>query len=248
MNVLGEPIRPALAQIPADIGHSADYERYARHHLAADTWRHIQDGVDQNLTLGHNRAAFDRLQLLPQPIARLKGGHTRLQLLEQDFAHPLLVAPLAYQRLAHPEGELASVRAAMALQAGYVCSTLSSYSLEEVAAAARAAVQELGRGAPLWFQLYAQPERAHTLELVRRAEAAGYQAMVWTVDAGIKRAGFALPPGVEAVNLRGFPGVHQTSQAALTGQGASCWARRWQTPSPAGMTWRGCASKPRCRW
>lgn len=216
LNALGEAVRPAHARIPADIESAFDYERHAVHHFEAMAWRHIQGGSDRNLTLAHNRAAFDGLHLLPRPLADLRGGHTRLQLLGQALAHPLLLAPVAYQCLAHPEGELASVRAAMALQAGYMASTLSSHTLEEIAAAARAAMQELGHGAPLWFQLYSQPAREHTLALLRRAEAAGYQAIVWTIDASIKRSGFALPPGVEAANLRGFPSVRQTSQA---GQG-----------------------------
>ncbi len=217
LNAFGEPVRAVLPRIPDGIANSAGYERQARHHIEASIWEHIQGGADQGLTLAHNRHAFDRLQLLPQPVADLRGGHTRLKLLGHDFAHPLLLAPVAYQRLVHPEGELASVRAAMALQAGYVCSTLSSYTLEDIAAAAQAAVRELGRGAPLWFQLYAQPERAHTLSLVQRAEAAGYQAIVWTVDAAIKRAGLVLPAGVEAVNLKGFPVARQTSHASQGG-------------------------------
>jgi 4-hydroxymandelate oxidase len=176
-------------------------------------WRHIQGGTDQNLALAHNRAALDAVRLLPRPLASLRGGHTRLTLLGQAFEHPLLLAPVAYQALAHPEGELASVRAAMALRAGYIASTLSSHTLEDIAAAAQAAMRELGYGAPLWFQLYAQPAREHTLALLRRAEAAGYQAIVWTVDASIKRSGFALPPGVEAANLRGYPAVQHTPQA-----------------------------------
>ena len=215
LNALGQPVRPAWARIPEGIATCADYERHAVHHVEAHAWHHIQGGSDQGLTLAHNRAAFDRLQLLPHPIASLRGGHTRLTLLGQPLAHPLLLAPVAYQRLVHPEGELATVRAAMALQAGYVASTLSSHTLEEIAAAAQGAVQELGHGAPLWFQLYAQPERAHTLALLRRAEAAGYTAIVWTVDAAIKRASFPLPAGVEAANLRGFPAVRHTSQPGL---------------------------------
>jgi 4-hydroxymandelate oxidase len=204
-------------RIPEDIATCAAYERHAIHHIEARAWHHIQGGSDQGLTLAYNRAAFDRLHLLPQPFADLRGGHTRLSMLGQAFEHPLLVAPVAYQRLVHPEGELASVRAAMALQAGYVASTLSSHTLEEISAVAQEAVRELGHGAPLWFQLYSQPDREHTLALVRRAEAAGYQAIVWTVDAAIKRAGMALPPGVHAANLRDYPARRHTAQA---GQGA----------------------------
>ncbi|WP_034388092.1 alpha-hydroxy acid oxidase [Comamonas composti] len=213
LNSLGQPLRAAHARIPAEISSSADYERHAVHHIEAQAWRHIQGGCDQERGLAHNRQAFDRLRLLPAPMADLRGGHTRLDLLGQTLAHPLLIAPLAYQALAHAEGELASVRAAMALQAGYLASTLSSHRLEEIAAAAHAARDELGQGAPLWFQLYSQPTREHSLALVRRAEAAGYEAIVWTVDASVKRSGFALPSGVEAANLHGYPSLRQTSQA-----------------------------------
>lgn len=212
LNIHGQPVRPAHARIPVGIGCAADYEQHAAHHVEALAWRHIQGGSDQGLTLAHNRAAFDALRLLPRPFADLRGGHTRLTLLGQAFEHPLLLAPVAYQALAHPEGELASVRAAMALRAGYVASTLSSHTLEDIAAAAHAATRELSHGAPLWFQLYSQPAREHTLALLRRAESAGYEAIVWTVDAAIKRSGFALPPGVQAANLRGYPAVGHTAQ------------------------------------
>jgi 4-hydroxymandelate oxidase len=81
----------------------------------------------------------------------------------------------------------------MAMRTGMVVSTLSSYTLEEIA---QAAPPQPGAGphGPLWFQLYSQPDRQHTLSLVRRAEAAGYQALVWTVDANIKRSSYPLPP------------------------------------------------------
>ena len=132
-------------------------------------------------------------------------------MLGQSFDWPLLLAPVAYQRLAHPEGELATARAAMAMRTGMVVSTLSSYTLEEIAQAAHQTTQELGRSGPLWFQLYQQASREHTLTLIRRAEAAGYQALVWTIDAHIKRSSYPLPPGVEAANLRGMPEQRQTS-------------------------------------
>ena len=211
LNTLGEPLRLAHSQIPADIACAADYERHAQHHVEAQAWRHIQGGADQNLTLAHNRAAFDALRLLPQPIASVREAHTRTTVLGHDLASPLLLAPVAYQRLVHPDGELATMRAAMALQTGMVVSTLASHTLEAVAQAGQAAETELGQGAPRWFQLYLQPDRAHSLQLIRRAEAAGYTAIVWTVDASIKRSGFPLPYGVEAANLRGMPATQHTS-------------------------------------
>ncbi len=209
-NALGEAVRAAHTQIPADIRCAADYERHAIHHIEAQAWQHIQSGADQNLTLSHNRAALDALRLVPQPVADLRHAHTRIELLGQTLASPLLLAPVAYQRLVHPEGELATVRAAMALQTGMVVSTLSSFTLEEIAQAGQAAATEMGHSTPRWFQLYMQPAREHSLLLIRRAEAAGYTAIVWTVDASIKRSGFALPHGVEAANLRGMPSTQHT--------------------------------------
>lgn len=211
LNALGKPLRAALSQIPTDIACAADYARHAIHHIEAQAWQHIEGGADQQLTLAHNRAAFDGLRLLPQPIARVQDAHTRCSLLGHALASPIMLAPVAYQRLVHPEGELASMRAAMALQAGMVVSTLSSHTLEDIAQAGLSAEAEMGQGAPRWFQLYLQPDRAHSLQLLRRAEAAGYTAIVWTVDASIKRSGFALPQGVEAANLRGMPATQHTS-------------------------------------
>ena len=202
LNSLGQPVQPAASQIPAHIASLPDYEQQARQHIEARAWQHIQGGADQQHTLAHNRAVFDALRLLPQPLADLSAAHTRQTLLGQPLEHPILLAPVAYQTLAHPEGELASVRAATALQAGMVASTLSSHTLEAIAHEAQHARSALQRRGPLWFQLYSQAKRQHTLELVQRAESAGYEAIVWTVDASIKRSGFALPAGVQAANLR----------------------------------------------
>jgi len=211
VNALGSPLRAAHAQIPPDIACAADYERHAIHHIEAHAWQHIQGGADQNLTITHNRAVLDQLRLIPQPIAAVRDGHTRTHLLGHELASPILLAPVAYQRLVHPEGELACMRAAMALQTGMVVSTLSSYTLEEIAQVGHAAAAEMGHDAPRWFQLYMQPDRAHSLQLIQRAEAAGYTAIVWTVDASIKRSGFPLPYGVDAANLRGMPATQHTS-------------------------------------
>ena len=198
----GSSAQPA---IPAGIESLHDYERHAAARLPEDIWRHIQSGSGRETTLAANRTAFDRVGLLPRVLNDVRGGSTAIDLLGRQHATPILLAPVAYQKLAHAEGELATVRAAAALGIGMAVSTLSSVTLEDIATAASAAARELGRpGAPLWFQLYFQDSPDHSLSLLRRAEAAGYQAIVVTVDAGAKRAGFALPPGVEAANLRGM--------------------------------------------
>lgn len=215
LNALGQPVQPARTQIAADTQSLAAYAQQAIHHVEAHAWRHIEGGSDQNLTLQHNRAAFDALRLLPQHLADLHQAHTRSTLLGHPLESPILLAPVAYQRLVHPEGELATMRAAMALQTGMVVSTLSSHTLEDIAACGQQAAQEMGHGGgPRWFQLYFQVRREDTLALLRRAEAAGYTAIVWTVDASIKRSGFPLPYGVEAANLRGMPAPQQTSHMA----------------------------------
>ncbi len=205
LNASGEPVSAPFDRIPPGMGSLPDYERQARHHVEAHAWAHIESGADQGLSLTRNREAFDRIALQPESLADLSQAQTRQTLLGQELLWPVLLAPVAYHRLAHPEGELATVRAAMAMHTGMIASTLSSYTLEDIAQTAKAASKELGRSAPLWFQLYSQPDRKDTLTLIRRAESAGYQAIVWTVDAGIKRSGYPLPAGVEPANLRGMP-------------------------------------------
>lgn len=205
---------PALAPlhaVPPDLRTLDDYAIRAQAHMDPAVWRHVQEGAGREITLRRNREVFDSIGMLPRGLADAC-GHTRIELLGRAHAAPIMLAPLAYQRLIHPDGELAVVRAATAMDTGMVLSTLSSVLLEDVAAAARALVAE-GRQAapPLWFQLYIQPERENTLALVRRAEAAGYEAIVLTIDAGLKPAGIPLPEGVAAVNLAGMPRARHTA-------------------------------------
>ncbi len=200
--------------IPSDIRWLADYERHAATCLAPETWRHIQEGADRELTLAGNRASFDQVRLLPRIMADLREGSTAITLFGRRHVAPILLAPLAYQRIAHPDGERATASAAMALAIGMVLSTLSSIPLEDVAIAARQAAADLRTSvAPLWFQLYLQEDRAWSIDLVQRAEAAGFEAIVLTVDASIKRSSFTLPEDVDAANLRGMPKLSQTTVA-----------------------------------
>jgi len=203
---------PPHAGVPAGIATLADYEQAAQRHLSPEAWQHIQEGAGAGRSLAENRTTFARWGFLPRAMADLRGGSTAMSLLDREHASPLLLAPLAYQRLAHTEGELAAARAATALDTGMIVSTLSSVTLEDVAQAARDAAGQLGKAMPpLWFQLYLQPDRDHSLALVRRAEAAGYEAIVLTVDSAIKLSGITLPPGVGPANLVGMPRVRQTS-------------------------------------
>ena len=169
------PLAP-LQQIPADIAAVGDYQAYARERMSEQAWAYLAGGAADELTLQDNRQAFDRLRLRSRVLQDLRGGNTRLRLFGQDYEHPIFVAPVAYQKLAHADGELACVLGASALRAGMVVSTQASIELETIAAQAQT---------PLWFQLYIQPDRDFTAALVRRAEAAGYRALVLTVDAPV---------------------------------------------------------------
>lgn len=199
---------PHLAPLPPGLISLADHEAHARTRLDDKAWAYFSGGAADELTVRANRDAWEQLPLLPRVLQSLTGGHTRVRLLGRTLAHPILLAPVAYQKMAHPDGELASAHAAAAQGAGLVLSTQASVSLEAVAQAVR---DEAGRG-PLWFQLYLQPDRGCTRELVQRVEDSGYEALVLTVDAPThgardreRRAGFHLPPGVRAVNLDGMP-------------------------------------------
>jgi 4-hydroxymandelate oxidase len=199
---------PELQAIPADVANLADYEAHARNRLDAIAWAYFNGGAGDEVTLQDNRDAWTRLRLHPRVLRPLAGGHTRQTLLGRTLAHPIFLAPVAYQRMAHPDGELGTAYAAAAQGAGLVLSTQASMPLEHIA---QAVLADPGRG-PLWFQLYAQPDRGFTLELIERAERAGYEALVLTVDAPCsgardreRRAQFQLPPGIEAVNLQGMP-------------------------------------------
>jgi 4-hydroxymandelate oxidase len=194
---------PRPSRIPEGVVCLADYERLAEQNLDLNAWAYFAAGAGDEITIRWNREAFDRTALSSRV---LKGGvvpDTRVELLGQILAHPILVAPVAYQQIAHPEGERAAAMAAAAQEAGFVLSTLSSMPLEDVARSA---------GPRRWFQIYFQRERGHTMDLVRRAEIAGYEALVVTVDAPInglrnreQRLGFRLPPGVAAANLSRYP-------------------------------------------
>lgn len=175
-----------------------DFEQRAAACIEPGYWAYLQGGAADEATLRRNREAFAEIRLQGRVLADLGGASTRCELLGQTLSMPLLLAPVAAQRLVHADGERAVAEAAAAMGVGMALSTSSSLSLEEVAGVARSP----------WFQLYIQPDRDFTLQLVRRVEAAGYRALVLTVDAPVngvrnreQRAGFQLP---EAVNLRGM--------------------------------------------
>ena len=199
---------PRNAAIPPGVVSAADYEALARERLDPAAWAYFSGGAGDEITVDANCRAWQQLWLQPRVLQPLAGGHTRVDLLGRTLAHPVMLAPVAYQRLAHADGEIGTALAAAAQGAGLVVSLQASTSMEDVA---RAALGDAHRG-PLWLQLHLQRERQHTLALVQRAETAGYEALVLTVDAptsGVRdrerRAGYRLPPGIGPVNLKDVP-------------------------------------------
>ncbi|MPZ82094.1 MAG: alpha-hydroxy-acid oxidizing protein [Actinophytocola sp.] len=176
----------------------ADVARLAEARLPKELWDYVSGGSGAETTLAANRAALDAVALLPRVLGGFDTVSPAVRLLGTDAALPLAVAPMAYQRLLHPDGELAVAEAAGAAGVPYVVSTLSSVPLEEIGKV----------GADTWFQLYWLRERSLVADLVERAEQAGCQALMVTVDVPIMgrrlrdvRNSFALPDDVVAANL-----------------------------------------------
>jgi 4-hydroxymandelate oxidase len=165
-------------------------------------WEYISGGAGDEVTLRWNRESYDRVKLRPRILVDVSRLDTRIKLFGRELPHPILLAPAAYQRMIHSEGELATAKGAGATGTTMVVSTMATTSVEEIASAATR---------PLWFQLYVQPDRTFTRDLVQRAEAAGCRALVVTVDTPVvglrnreMRIKFTLPPGMDRPNLKGL--------------------------------------------
>lgn len=221
--------REKLTQIPSYIASVNDYERLAKDFISHPNYEYIAGGSANEVTLKNNQTAFDTIGLYSRVLQDVSQGSTRLNILGESFRHPILLAPVAHQRLVHPEGELASAQAAEAMEAGFIASTLSSFRLEEIANKTND---------KKWFQLYFQESREFTLSLVKRAEKAGYTALVVTIDVPInglrnraQRANFVLPDHVHEANLVENPQPDQRSlepDQSMIFQGIMADAPRWQ--------------------
>lgn len=218
----------ALSYIPADIQSAQDYELLAPRFIPAPSFAYIAGGSGQDQTLAANRMAFSKWAVYPRLLCDVTQGHTRLNLFNREFSHPIFLAPVAYQKLAHPHAEIETARAAEAMESCMVSSTLANNSLEDIAA--------VNRGEK-WFQLYFQPSRTATLDLLNRAHVAGYSAIVVTLDATIRtpslsavRAHFHMPDDCVAVNVQHYDAVSApaiTSAQSRVFKGAMREAPTW---------------------
>lgn len=210
-----------------------DYENAARKALSAMAWDYYRSGADAERTLRENIRAYRRWEIHYRVLIDVSVRSFGTTILGTPVSMPILIAPTAYHRLAHPEGELATARAAARAQTIYTLSTLATTSIEDVARASNG---------PLWFQLYVHKDRELTRSLIGRAEEAGYRAVVLTVDTPILgrrlrdvRNGFGLPDGLVMANL-----VESAQKAGFSGDGASSSAlsRYIASRHDASLSWK----------
>jgi 4-hydroxymandelate oxidase len=178
-----------------------EFEALAKDNLPRMVYGYYVSGSDDQVTLRDNRTAFQRMRLRPRMMRGVRQRTMQTTVLGEAWPAPLMIAPMGFMGMAHPDGELAMARAAARHDIPMMVSTMGNYKLEDVYAA--------GSGQK-WFQLYVYKNRAVTEKLVERAEQAGYKALVVTVDvpvlgrreADIKNK-FHLPDGLTAANLMG---------------------------------------------
>jgi len=181
------------------------YEQLAKEHLSQMAFDYYSSGARDEVTLRDNLAAFTRVKLRPKMLVDVSKINLTTQVLGESLQLPLLIAPMAFQCLADPEGEIATALAAADAGVGMVLSTLATKSLEEVATVANGLQ---------WFQLYIHKDQGLTQALVQRAYTAGYKAICLTVDAPMlgkrerdQRNEFTLPPGLHPANLTNISGL-----------------------------------------
>jgi 4-hydroxymandelate oxidase len=176
-----------------------ELEERARLAMPPMAYEFVASGAADEHTLRWNRAAFDRIRLRPRVLRDVLGVDTRVTLLGRGLTLPILLAPTAYHRVLHPEGEIATARGAAAAGVTWIVSMGTTVPIGEIARAS---------GSPRWFQLYFQSDQGFTRDVVGQAEAAGCEALCLTVDSPIigarnrqARAGFRLPAGMTTPHL-----------------------------------------------
>jgi len=177
-----------------------DYEPVAKSKLPADVYDFYAGGAGDERTLAENVRAFDRWLLRPRVLRGVGTADPSTTILGSRIAMPVLVAPWAFQRRAHPDGELATVRATARAGTIAVISSTAADHLEAIAAA--------GAGHPSWWQLYLYADVGRSAELIQRVVASGFAAICWTVDLpvlGIRhrdtRSGSTVPVGLDQEEL-----------------------------------------------
>lgn len=168
------------------------YAQQAQNKLTDTVWHYLQSDAGSGQQSIVNEQGWQAKRLLPRPLNQLNRPTTACRMWGETWAHPIMLAPVAYQGLFHADAEIGSAVACNAQQGQMMVSSLASQPLETIIAQAQQ---------PLWFQLYWQGDRTRTIELLQKAIAAGYGAIVFTIDAPVKQAVIDLPADISAVNL-----------------------------------------------
>jgi 4-hydroxymandelate oxidase len=208
-----------------------ELEKLAKEKLTQSAWGYYASGAWDEVTLRENRAAFERIKTHYRVLVDVSRRDMSTTLFGHRISMPILIAPTAFHKLAHPDGELATVRAAGQAGTIMVLSSLSTTFVEEVVAAATG---------PVWFQLYINRDRGFTRDLVARVAAAGCQALMVTVDTpewGRRerdvRNKFHLPPGLAAVNL-----LASNERGEVIGQSGAGMGQAFAWMLDASLTWK----------
>jgi L-lactate dehydrogenase (cytochrome) len=185
-----DPVERRLAKAAS----VADLRRIAKRRLPGGVFDYVDGAAEDERTLAANEAAFARTDFRPRVLRGLEKVEIASTVLGRPLDYPLVLSPTGFTRMAHPDGELAVARAAARAGLPYTLSTLSTRSIEEVRAVSD------GR---LWFQVYVWRDRGLVAEMIQRAAAARYEALVLTVDTAVfgrrerdVRRGFSLPPTI----------------------------------------------------
>jgi L-lactate dehydrogenase (cytochrome) len=201
-----------------DIG---DLRRSARLLIPRPVFDYVDGGADDELSMAGNIRAFRRWRFLPRELVDVADVDITSRVLDRAVAAPLALAPTGYTRMMHPAGEAAVARAAARRGLPYTLSTMGTTSIEDLAAAGRAAGHD-----DLWFQLYVLKDRELTRELVERAAACGYRTLVVTVDTTVPgyrvrdvRNGLKIPPELTAGSI------------ARIGSRPAYWLRMLRSPA-----------------
>jgi len=203
---MSSPVGPVNQQYPAPFTSGpqpcnvAEFERYAQEYLPKNAFDYYASGSNDMITLRENRDAFARLRIMPRALIDVNVVNVETTILGDKVSSPICIAPTAMQKMSNPDGEVATSKAAAKSNTLMTLSSWSTTSLEEVA--------EVDSKAIRWFQLYVYKDRVVTMDLVRRAERAGYKAFAVTVDtpvlgrreADIKNR-FALPNHLTMANF-----------------------------------------------
>jgi len=173
------PLAAAFAQEEVSLPNAGaalnvmDFEALSHKTIPPGHWGYLSTGVDDDLTLHANREAMSHFQLRARRLVAVERADLRMEILGAKWDMPIYLSAVGSQRAYHSDGELATARAAKAQRAVQMLSTMSSFSVEDVAGAL---------GSPPWYQLYMPTSWPDTEKMVRRVEDAGCHVLVWTID------------------------------------------------------------------